>query len=654
MIEDFRPRPSVVVDSGGGYQCFWRLETSVAVNGNYAELEMWNRRLEADLGGDACRNLDRIMRVPGTINIPNKKKRDAGRTEALAGIVWTIDETYSLDDFKHLPAPPAKPTTKRATVTPDQDTPQRFREFVANNPNSELARLWQAGPDEVDGDRSKFDWIISNMLVAEGYSDTEIASILMGYSGSKAAERGGDYLARTIANAREAVSSRVASSEDALALEFAGIHRDELRYVDPWGKWFWWDGTKWSEDKTRETYDMVRTVCRKAAAAAIMNNDKSSKALLKANTVAAVERLAKADRRMAATDDQWDSDPLLLNTPSGIVDLGENVGAISPHRSDAYMTKCTAAPVGGPCLLWVDFLHQIMNGDEELVAFLQRLCGYALTGSTEEHALFFLYGTGGNGKSVFIDTVSGVMGDYSRTAPMETFAASHGDRHPTELAGLRGARLVCATETEEGRRWSEAKVKQITGGDEISARFMRQDFFEFKPQFKLMIAGNHKPGLRSVDEAMQRRFHLVPFTVNIPKDQQDKELGTKLEAEWPGIMQWMIDGAIEWRRIGLSPPAAVVEATKAYMAEEDTTAEWLAECCSTENKGWDTTARLFESWKTHADDTGEFAGTKKRFSQKLIDRGFAQKRGGGGARGFKGIRVLEDHQRAALLKAEDG
>ena len=149
--------------------------------------------------------------------------------------------------------------------------------------------------------------------------------------------------------------------------------------------------------------------------------------------------------------------------------------------------------------------------------------------------LSFRLWDGVNGKSVLLSTIAGLLGDYHKTAPIETFTASNADRHPTDLPGLRGARLVTATETEEGRRWAEARIKQLTGGDMISARFMRQDFFEFSPAFKLVIAGNHKPSLRSVDEAIRRRFHLIPFGVTIPAGERDGELADKLRTEWPGI-----------------------------------------------------------------------------------------------------------------------
>ena len=213
--------------------------------------------------------------------------------------------------------------------------------------------------------------------------------------------------------------------------------------------------------------------------------------------MAAIERLATADQRLAATTDQWDADPWLLNTPGGVIDL--RTGEIRDHQPSDYMTKMTAVEPDGACPLWRKFLNRIFAGDAELIAYVQRVAGYTLTGSTRDHAMFFGFGTGANGKSVFINTISGILGDYHRTAAIETFTASKFDRHPTDLAGLRGARLVTAIETEEGRRWDEAKIKTLTGGDKISARFMRQDYFEFSPQFKLMIAGNRKPSLRSVD-----------------------------------------------------------------------------------------------------------------------------------------------------------
>jgi putative DNA primase/helicase len=418
----------------------------------------------------------------------------------------------------------------------------------------------------------------------------------------------------------EPASDAPAFSDEALALRFADRHAKALRHVWAWGRWLYWTGTHWQIDRTLHAFDLVRALCREAAAEC--NNEKLARALASAKTVAAVERLAKSDDRLSAKTDQWDLDPWLLNTPDSTIDL--RTGKTRPHYPEDHITKVSAVAPSGDCPMWLAFLERVTGGDHELETFLQRMFGYALTGDTSAQALFFLFGTGANGKSVCIDTVSGIMGDYHRTAPIETFTASHSDRHPTDLAGLRGARLVTAVETEEGRRWAEARIKALTGGDKIAARFMRQDFFEFTPQFKLVIAGNHKPSLRSVNEAIRRRFHLVPFTVTIPAEERDPNLRDKLKVEWPGILRWLVDGCLAWQREGLSPPAAVLNATSAYLEAEDVLAAWVEEHCIRDATAWTSSNKLFASWKSFAEQAGEFVGSAKSFAQKLRNEGFSR------------------------------
>jgi putative DNA primase/helicase len=331
-----------------------------------------------------------------------------------------------------------------------------------------------------------------------------------------------------------------AFSDEAIALAFAESHADKLRFVAAWGKWLSWTGTHWRLDDTLAAFDKVRTLCRELASTC--KRAKAASAIASARTVAAVERLARADRRLAATVDQWDANPWAFNTPEHVIDL--RTGDRRAHRPSDHMTKIAAVGQGGDCPRFLAFLQEVTNADAELVAYIRRVLGYALTAETSEHALFFAHGTGANGKSVLLSTVAGILGTYHRTASVETFIASNADRHPTDLAGLHGARLVTAVETEEGRRWAEARIKQLTGGDTVSARFMRQDFFEYKPTFKLVIAGNHKPSLRSVDEAIRRRFHMIPFSVTIPPDRRDGQLSEKLKAEWPGILQWIVEGCL--------------------------------------------------------------------------------------------------------------
>ena len=414
-------------------------------------------------------------------------------------------------------------------------------------------------------------------------------------------------------------------SDDALALEFASKHVDHLRWVNMWSRWMVFDGTVWRKDETLRAWDLVRVLCRGHGSR-------------QAKTVAAVERMAHSDRFLAATVEQWDIDPDLLNTPSGMIDLKS--GSRCAHDPQRYCTKITAVAPEGKCPLWLQFLSEVTDDDPELILYLQRLCGYGLTGNTREHALFFLYGTGANGKSVFLNTVSGIVGGYHRTAPIETFTATHTDRHPTELAMLQGARLVTAIETEEGRAWAESKIKSMTGGDSVSARFMRQDFFEFIPTFKLIVAGNHKPRLNAVDEAIRRRMNLIPFTVTIPQENRDPHLSEKLKAEWPGILHWMIEGCLIWQEQGLNPPAVVRNATAEYLASEDAFEQWLEDCCQEQEFGFEKNSDLFQNWQGWASAHGEESGTQKRLVDKLETR-FARKRQPGtGQRGFDGIRLI--------------
>jgi putative DNA primase/helicase len=334
-----------------------------------------------------------------------------------------------------------------------------------------------------------------------------------------------------------------------------------------------------------------------------------------AKTVSAIERLARAHCQHAQRTEDWDRDPWLLNTPTGTVDL--KTGQTRPHDRKDLITKTTAAGPDGACPMWLAFLNRIFNRDQDLIWYIKRVLGYSLTGSVQEHSLFFCYGTGGNGKGVLLGTWHKILGEYSAIAPMSTFTATQNERHPTELAMLRGARLVTAQETEDGQRWAESKIKALTGGDPISARFMRQDFFTFQPSFKLMVAGNHKPSLRNVDEAIRRRFNLVPFTVTIPAEERDLRLAEKLKEEWSGILAWAVEGCLEWQRIGLAPPSAVVEATENYLTDEDAVGRFIAERCEIHPQAQEELKKLYAEWKRFCETSGEQILSEKSFSQKL-------------------------------------
>lgn len=424
----------------------------------------------------------------------------------------------------------------------------------------------------------------------------------------------------------------VDDSEDSIALLFAHNH-PEFRWVQQWGSWYYWNGKVWLKDEKLLVFTRVRTLIRNIA-----TDPKTAKTLKKSATVSAVAKLSRCDYRVAATADQWDADIFLLNTEGGIVNL--LTGNLSNHDPGKYMTRIVGCTPHLECPRWMAFLVEVTDGDYELIAFLQRVIGYALTGSVREHALFFFYGTGRNGKGVFLNTLVSMLGDYAGVASIEALMESTGDRHPTELADLMGKRLIIAQEVEEGGKWAESRIKTLTGGDPITARKMRQDFFTFEPQFKLLIAGNHKPAFKSIDEALRSRLHLIPFTVTIPKDKRDPDLQDKLKDEWGGILQWAIDGALDYQKQGLSPPKAVTSATDAYFEDQDILQQWIVDCCDIGPDYWEPPTLLFNSWKEYAKAANLRAGTTSTFKDKLENAGYPQRNSRAmGGRYYEGIAI---------------
>lgn len=424
-------------------------------------------------------------------------------------------------------------------------------------------------------------------------------------------------------------------SEDVIALEFTREHGSDMRFDHDLGKWFQWSHTHWRALSIPVAFHYARELGRRLGA--------GKKQVCKANVVAGVERFARADPVHAVTAEIWDNDPWLLGTPSGTLNL--KTGRMREPSPADHITKLTGCrPDSREPKLWLKFLHDSTRGDEEMMTYLQRVAGYCLTGVTTEHALFFIYGSGGNGKSVFLNTLVHILGDYAISAPMDTFTSSKFSSHPTELAMLKGARLVTASETEEGRAWAEARIKALTGGDPISARFMRQDFFTYQPQFKLLFAGNHQPSLTSVDPAMRRRFNMLPF-IHKP-ELPDHMLEEKLKEEAPRILAWALKGCMQWQQHGLARPDSVSVATDEYFDEQDTFGQWIEECCDLGHALWDTPTVLFKNWTAYAKTTGEDAGTQVSFWKRLQKIGMKRGRLPGGVRKIQGISLK--------IKTQDG
>jgi len=412
-------------------------------------------------------------------------------------------------------------------------------------------------------------------------------------------------------------------SEQWLADQVVETQGGFLRFVKENSKWFVWDGARWNPDNVNMASERISTVLRFWAGKVLQQGaspQEIKESLARANRFASaaclanVRTLCEKDPRISVASAAFDADPWILNTPAGVIEL--KTGTLVPASSDRLCSKTTLVgpdkEAGAPEFL--RFLAETTGGDRQMERYLQQVVGYSLTGRTQEQILFFVWGPGGNGKSVFLNAVTSILGDYAQTASMDTFISSNQSSHPTDLAGMQGARLVAASEVQAGRRWDEQRLKSLTGGEKIRARFMRQDFFEYLPQFKLFFVGNHKPEIRNVDPAMRRRIHLVPFTVTPAK--VDKLLSEKLRAEYPAILAWAIEGCLDWQANGLQIPATVKATTEDYFDEQDAIGRWLADCTERSTDA-ERVLDLFQSWEQWANKNREYVGSVKRFTQAL-------------------------------------
>jgi len=338
---------------------------------------------------------------------------------------------------------------------------------------------------------------------------------------------------------------------------------------------------------------------------------------------------------------------MLLNVQNGTLDL--NTGKLRPHSRAALLTKLSpiSYDAAATCPTWEAFLLRVMGGRVHLVDFLRRAVGYTLTGRTDEQCLFLLYGTGANGKSTFLDTLGALLAEYSTQSDFETFEAKDksGGGASSDLARLAGARLVMAVEAESGRRLAESRIKQITGGDMIAARFLFSEFFEFKPQFKLFLAANHKPEVRNNDEGIWRRIKLIPFEEYIKPAERDPRLMEKLRAELPGILAWAVRGCLEWQADGLATPAEVEAATASYREDMDRLGAFFEDCCLFGRQYRATARDLYGAYEGWCESNGERPMPQRSFGLRLAERSLRQAKSAG-LRVWEGIGLISSGERA--------
>jgi putative DNA primase/helicase len=463
-------------------------------------------------------------------------------------------------------------------------------------------------------------------------------------------------------------------------------HGQDLRYVATWGKWMAWDGRRWRVDDTgavaRAAAETVRAMVAEAlegvtplrreldeATAAPDGEDKDRRINVARRKLASAERLfqwavssqnasrlramlevARSFAAVAVTHDRLDADPWLLNVENGAIDL--RTGKLREHRREDLCTKLAPvvydAKASAPT--WEAFLARAMGGSVELVDYLARLIGYALTGKVHEHIVGFMFGGGANGKSTCLGAVHAMLGDYASPAPRGLLFRRHGERHETEYATLHGRRFVTCSEIEEGQAFDEALVKDLSGGDPISCRRMREDHWTFLPTHKLFLAGNHKPAVRGDDEGIWRRIRLVPWTVTIPEQERDREMLDKLRLELPGILAWAVRGCLAWQAQGLDAPTTVLEATAAYRQENDALGEFFRLYVVFEAGATVARKALRQSYQSFCDDNGAEPFGAKRFAARLRERGVTD----GSVReamrvvdGWKGVRLATEPERAA-------
>lgn len=468
------------------------------------------------------------------------------------------------------------------------------------------------------------------------------------------AAAGGDPAPPEPPKPTEAAATKIEKYTDlGNARRFVARYRGAVLYCEAWSRWFLWDSMRWAEDERLEVVARASDLIRSLYAVAKKIKDEDERKaflshLIKSEShrsIHAMVTLAKSDRAVARHPDDFDSDQWLCAVKNGTLDL--RTGKLRAHDQGDMITKL--APVvhdpAARCPNWLAFLDMIMLGRQSLVGFLKRALGSSLTGITSDKAMFILYGPGGdNGKSTMVEVIEMLLGNYARRTPVETFLKKREGSIPNDIARLRGARFVWAAENDRGVRLAESLIKEMTGGDRMAARFLHGEFFEFMPTFKIWFATNHKPTIRG-DAAIWRRLKLVPFDYTIPKDRQKKrhEVMAMFKSELPGILNWAIEGCLEWQRDGLGVPDEVINATREYESEQDTFSMFLEERCVRVANARVLSLALYREYKTWAEEHGETAASHKTFASLMSERGFAKSKTMKGAL-YSGLGLrTEDH-----------
>lgn len=420
---------------------------------------------------------------------------------------------------------------------------------------------------------------------------------------------------------------------------FAERYSDRLRYCPEFNKWLEWDARRWNRDTTGAVYRHACDYVRQLYADASKIADEKRRTELAHWAIRCEDRrkldamlaLAKNLSAFVVSADELDADAFALNVLDGTLDL--RTGQLRPHQQSDLITRLAPVEFGVECssTYLYKFLRRIFADDAETIRFVQRAFGHCLTGDTSEQVLFIMHGNGANGKSTLLTLFQHCLGDYALSTPTDTLLSKReAGGIPNDVARLKGARFVAAQETEDGRRLAESRVKAFTGGDKITARFMRAEWFDFDPTFKLWLSTNHKPEIKNADHAIWRRIRLIPFSVTIPDSERDPHLLDKLQAEAPAVLKWALIGCLDWQKHGLGIPDSVATATADYRADSDVLGAFIDESC-VHGEAFETPAgRLYSEYRRWADDNGQTVVNSTAFGRRMVERGFEKRRASAG------------------------
>lgn len=415
-----------------------------------------------------------------------------------------------------------------------------------------------------------------------------------------------------------------------------------IKYVSDMG-WLIWDGKRWRIDNRKEieriTAKVLRGLYKSEDEAETKWARMCERRNIRMNSIKDLMPLVPAER------EEFDRHKYLFNVENGIINL--ETGTLQPHDRELKITQIANVEFdeNAKCPTWLNFLQQIFLGDSDLIEYMQRLVGYSLTGDISEQSMYFLVGGGSNGKSTFVNTIKKLMGDYGLQTNSDTFIKKKNEGANNDIARLANARFVSAVESEEGEKLQESLVKTITGGEPILARFLRQEYFEFLPEFKVFFTTNHKPIIGGVDDGIWRRVKIIPFNLNLKPHERDKKLEEKLSFEMPGILNWIVEGCLKWQQSGLKEPRVVTQATGNYKEEMDILGPFLAEACYVEepkNEAIIIEAKeLYNIYSNWCFKAGERALGNRSFYRMLETKGFGKTKGTGNKTFLTGITIKE-------------